>query len=160
MAMIEDKPVDIIGVNPDEPSSSSRPPQLKGPFRPLPLSGPVLFTAAWFTLGGVKDVHRLIGRSSLEELMQLPRLLERTAANLIAFGVPEAYKLKGIMEELSQLKREILNLEGLIFPTRNPSIGPLLEFYSDQPSIFCYAEGLLEKLKSNLAYREGFHPTL
>ncbi|ERN16623.1 uncharacterized protein LOC18444938 [Amborella trichopoda] len=64
------------------------------------------------------------------------------------------------MEELSQIAWEILKLEGLISPVLYPSIGPLLDFYSDQPSIFGYAEGLLEKLKSDPAYREGFHLTL
>ncbi|ERM97941.1 uncharacterized protein LOC105420018 isoform X1 [Amborella trichopoda] len=193
VVVVEEDPGHVFNINPDEPSSSLRPPQSMGGVRTLPHSGRVLFTPAWFTRGGIvpeqlrisfstqvegldylsadigvmeygkellKAVHRLIGRSSLEELIQLPNLLERTAANLTAFGVPEASKLKKIMEELAQEAKEILKLERLISPTLNPSIGPLLNFYSDQPSIFGYAEGLLAKLKSDLAYREGFHPTL
>ncbi|KAL4184863.1 hypothetical protein AMTRI_Chr10g227660 [Amborella trichopoda] len=156
VAMIEDNLANMIGVNLDEQSSSSRPPQSKGEVRLLPHSGWVLFTPAWFTPGGIiealdylsaeigfmeygkelwKVVHRLILRSYLEELMQLPELLDRTAAKLTAFTVLEAYKLKGIMEDLSQMVGEILKLEGLISPILNPSIDPLLDFYSDQPSI-------------------------
>ncbi|ERN12787.1 hypothetical protein AMTR_s00043p00209970 [Amborella trichopoda] len=105
-------------------------------------------------------VHGLLGRSSLEELIQLPDLLERTATNLTTFGVFEASKLKKIMGKLAQEAGEILKLERLISSLLNPSIGPLLNFYSDQPSIFGYAEGLLEKLKSDMAYWESFHPTV
>ncbi|ERN11855.1 hypothetical protein AMTR_s00020p00117980 [Amborella trichopoda] len=50
----------------------------------------------------MKVVHSLIRRSSLEELIQLPDLLERTAANLTAFGMPKAFKLNKIMGELTQ----------------------------------------------------------
>ncbi|ERN11887.1 hypothetical protein AMTR_s00020p00192900 [Amborella trichopoda] len=82
--------------------------------------------------------------------IQLLDLLERTAVNLTSFGVPEASKLKKIMGELTQKTREILKLERLVSPTLNPFIGPLLDFYSDQPSIFGYAKGLQEKLKSDL----------
>ncbi|KAL4189225.1 hypothetical protein AMTRI_Chr08g164400 [Amborella trichopoda] len=178
--MIEDELVDMINVNMNEPSSTSRPPQSKGEVRPLPHSHRVLSASTWFTNEGIvseqlripfsvqiegldylsakisfmeyvmelwKVVPHLISRSSHEELIQLPELLLRTAVNLTVFRVPEAYKLKGIMEELSQMVGEILKLEGLILPLLNLSVGPLLDFYSDQPSIFGYAEGLLEKVK-------------
>ncbi|KAL4192808.1 hypothetical protein AMTRI_Chr06g173840 [Amborella trichopoda] len=89
----------------------------------------------------MKVVHSLIRRSSLEELIQLPDLLERTAANLTAFGMPKAFKLNKIMGELTQEVGEVLKLERLISPELNPF-------------------SLLVKLKSDLAYREGFHLTL
>ncbi|XP_020517910.1 uncharacterized protein LOC105420018 isoform X2 [Amborella trichopoda] len=159
VVVVEEDPGHVFNINPDEPSSSLRPPQSMGGVEGLDyLSADIGVMEYGKEL--LKAVHRLIGRSSLEELIQLPNLLERTAANLTAFGVPEASKLKKIMEELAQEAKEILKLERLISPTLNPSIGPLLNFYSDQPSIFGYAEGLLAKLKSDLAYREGFHPTL
>ncbi|ERN10270.1 hypothetical protein AMTR_s00178p00026980 [Amborella trichopoda] len=147
----------------------------------LPHFGRVLFTSAWFTCGGIvtkqlqmsfsthylsadigameygkehlKAVHRLQSRFSLKELIQLPNLLERTMKNLTAFGMPKASKLKKIMEELPQEAEEILKLERMITSTLNPSINPLLDFYSDQSSIFGYVEGLMANLKS-------FHPTL
>ncbi|ERM95958.1 hypothetical protein AMTR_s00060p00211550 [Amborella trichopoda] len=105
-------------------------------------------------------VHRLPGRSSLEELIQLSDFLERTTTNLTAFGVPWASQLKRIIGELAQEAGEISKQEGLISPTLNLSIGPLLDFFPDQPSIFGYTKGLLGKLKSDLLYREGFDPTL
>ncbi|KAL4199263.1 hypothetical protein AMTRI_Chr03g50300 [Amborella trichopoda] len=129
--------------------------------RTLPYSGWILFTLAWFTTGGIVSEQLRIPFSTQVEgldylsadiggmeygkelLKALPKLLERTPKNLTAFTVPEASKLKKIMGELL-----------------NPSIGHLLDFASDQPSIFGYVEGLLMKLKSDLAYREGFHPTL
>ncbi|KAL4196773.1 hypothetical protein AMTRI_Chr04g184830 [Amborella trichopoda] len=52
-------------------------------------------------------VHRLPGRSSLEELIQLSDFLERTTTNLTAFGVPWASKLKRIIGELAQEAGEI-----------------------------------------------------
>ncbi|ERN10654.1 hypothetical protein AMTR_s00028p00214700 [Amborella trichopoda] len=134
VAMIEDNLANMIGVNLDEQSSSSRPPQSKGEIEALDyLSAEIGFMEYGKELW--KVVHRLILRSYLEELMQLPELLDRTAAKLTAFTVLEAYKLKGIMEDLSQMVGEILKLEGLISPILNPSIDPLLDFYSDQPSI-------------------------
>ncbi|ERN16622.1 hypothetical protein AMTR_s00051p00057470 [Amborella trichopoda] len=77
----------MTAINPDEPSSSSQPPQLKGEVSPLPhsdrgldyLSAKIGFMEYGKELW--RAVHRLIGRSSLEELIQLPGLLERTAAN-------------------------------------------------------------------------------
>ncbi|ERN03691.1 hypothetical protein AMTR_s00144p00103000 [Amborella trichopoda] len=136
VAVVEEDPGHAFNINSDEPSSASRPPQLRGQVRTLPHFGRVLFTLAWFARGGIvpeqlripfstqvegldylsaetggkellKAVHRFIGRFSLEELMQLPDLLERTAANLTAFGVPEASKLKKIIGELAQEAGEI-----------------------------------------------------
>ncbi|ERN02538.1 hypothetical protein AMTR_s00083p00165060 [Amborella trichopoda] len=101
-----------------------------------------------------------IGWSSLKELIQLLELLENTTVNLKAFRVPKAYQLKGIMGELALMAEEILKLERLISPTLSPSISLLFYFFSDQPSIFDYVEGLLEEFKKYLAYREGFHSTL
>ncbi|KAL4181206.1 hypothetical protein AMTRI_Chr12g236050 [Amborella trichopoda] len=144
VAVVEEELGHATNINPNEPSSSM-----------LPYSGRVLFTPPWFTRRGIVSeqlrilfstqgvVHCLLGKSSLEELIQLLDLLERTVTNLTAIGV-----------------LEILKLERLIFPTTNPSIGILLDFYSNQPSIFGYAEGLLENLKGELAYKEGFHPTV
>ncbi|KAL4198997.1 hypothetical protein AMTRI_Chr03g142780 [Amborella trichopoda] len=64
------------------------------------------------------------------------------------------------MGELALMAEEILKLERLISPTLSPSISLLFYFFSDQPSIFDYVEGLLEEFKKYLAYREGFHSTL
>ncbi|KAL4192793.1 hypothetical protein AMTRI_Chr06g173730 [Amborella trichopoda] len=157
MAVVEEDPGHAFNVNSDEPSSLSPLPRSGGEVRMLPHSGWILFMPAWFTHGGIvegldylsadidvmeyrkellKAVHHLIG--------------QRTAVNLTSFGVPEASKLKKIMGELTQKTREILKLERLVSPTLNPFIGPLLDFYSDQPSIFGYAKGLQEKLKSDL----------
>ncbi|ERN12132.1 hypothetical protein AMTR_s00159p00080040 [Amborella trichopoda] len=59
----------------------------------------------------LKVVLHLLGRASLEELIQLPDLLEDAAKNLAAFAVQEASKLK---RELARQTKEILKLEGLI----------------------------------------------
>ncbi|ERN06000.1 hypothetical protein AMTR_s00143p00100320 [Amborella trichopoda] len=136
VAVVKEDPGNAFNIKPDEPSSSSWPPQLRGGVRMLPHSGRVLFTPAWFTHWSIvpkqlkipfstqvegldylsakigekellKVVHRLIGLFSLEELMQLPDLLERTAVNLTSFGMPEASKLKKIMGELAQEAGEI-----------------------------------------------------
>ncbi|KAL4188833.1 hypothetical protein AMTRI_Chr08g204000 [Amborella trichopoda] len=123
VAMVEEELADAIDINPNEPSSSSQPPYAK-------------INIMEYGKEILKAIHRHIGKSSLKELIQLPRLLERTAEDLMAFG-----------------------LERLI-STLNPSVNPLLDFYLDQPPIFGYAKGLLEQLKSDLTYQEGFHPTL
>ncbi|ERM98738.1 hypothetical protein AMTR_s00082p00087140 [Amborella trichopoda] len=107
-----------------------------------------------------KAIHHLIGRSSFGELVQLHEFLGTTAANLTTFGVPKAYQLKGITGELALMAEEILKLEKLVSPMLNPSIGPLLDFFSNQPSIFCYVEGLSKEFKRDWAYWERFCPTL
>ncbi|KAL4184798.1 hypothetical protein AMTRI_Chr10g2900 [Amborella trichopoda] len=151
MAMVEEDLGHAFNISLDEPSSSSWPPrsgftrrgivleQLRIPFS-THVEGLDYLSA------DIGADHRLIGRSSLDELIQLPNLLERTAANLTAFGVPEASKLKKIIGELTQEKGNILKLERLISQT--------------QPSTFGYTKGLLAKLKSDLTYREGFHTTI
>ncbi|KAL4191031.1 hypothetical protein AMTRI_Chr07g78770 [Amborella trichopoda] len=50
---VKEEPVDMMNIDPHEPSSSSCPPQSRGGIVPLPHSGRVIFTPAWFTPEGV-----------------------------------------------------------------------------------------------------------
>ncbi|ERN02566.1 hypothetical protein AMTR_s00087p00060950 [Amborella trichopoda] len=110
LAAVKEEPVDA------QPSSSSQSPRFRDGVRSAPHSDRIeglnyLNTEIGCMEYGVelwKVVHHLIGRSSLEEFIQLPKVLGHTVARLTTFGVLEAYQLKGVMEELASMVEEIL----------------------------------------------------
>ncbi|ERN02547.1 hypothetical protein AMTR_s00083p00177080 [Amborella trichopoda] len=121
---VKEELVDMMDIDLNEPSSSSRLPHSEEGIVPLPhfsqiegldfLSieiGVMEYGVELWTL-----IHCLIGWSSHKEMIQLLELLEKTTMNLTAFGVPKAYQHRGIMGELALMAAEILKMERLISP--------------------------------------------